>query len=720
MVNSVRQLTQKLGSGEMQIQDVPLPQLGPKMVLVKNHFSIISPGTEGSTVSTARKNLIAKAKERPHQVKQVIDTLKSQGPINTYRAITKKLDAYSPLGYSTSGEVIGIGEEVTEFSVGDLVACAGVGYANHAEVISVPINLCVKVKASNLMREAAYNTIGAISLQGVRQADLKLGESCVIIGLGLLGQLAGLLLKASGVEVIGVDISQSAVDFAVKNGAIDHGYSRNEPGVEDNILSITGGKGSDAVIIAAATSSSDPINFAGAIARKKGKVVVLGAVPTGFDRDPYWYKKELELRMACSYGPGRYDLSYEEKGIDFPYAYVRWTEKRNMQAFQDLIAKRSINLSYLTTHEFEFEDAKKAYDLIIERPESFAGIALRYNHGKSHDNKPISTSEKQYHPVKVNVSFIGAGSYAQGSLLPNLPKNIGRASVLTNSGTTSKRVAERFGFAYAVSNEADVLNADTNTVFIATRHDSHGSYVEKALAFDKHVFVEKPLCLNENQLKRIHQLVNKTNRGVMVGFNRRFSPFALEIKKRLGSGRMTMLYRVNAGTIPADTWIQDVEIGGGRIVGEACHFIDFLTFINGSVPISVSALSMNDDNNLNDAVNISLKFENGSVGVISYYSNGSKGLAKEYVEINSAGTTAVINDFKEMFVYGKGKPFKKKLWNQDKGQRSMVESFVSSIEFNGNVPIPFEETYLTTLATFKAMQSIYNGGELQILEYPNK
>lgn len=716
----MKQLAQKLGTGEMLVHDVSLPQLGPNMVLVKNYYSIISSGTEGSTVSTARKNLLAKAKERPQQVKQVIDTLKSQGPINTYRAVTKKLDAYSPLGYSTSGEVIGVGENVTEFSVGDLVACAGVGYANHAEVISVPVNLCVKVKAPNLMREAAYNTVGAISLQGVRQADSKLGESCVIIGLGLLGQLAGLLLKASGVEVIGIDISQSTVDFAVQNRAVDYGYSRNTPGVEDKILSLTGGKGSDSVIIAAATSSLDPINFAGAIARKKGKVVVLGAVPTGFDRDPHWYRKELELRMACSYGPGRYDLSYEEKGIDYPYAYVRWTEKRNMQAFQDLIAKGSIDLSYLTTHEFEFEDAKKAYDLILDRTESFAGIALRYNHDKTYDNKPISTSKKQYQPEKVNISFIGAGSYAQGSLLPNLPKTIGRSSVLTNSGTTSKRVAERFGFVQAVSSEDDVFNGDTNTVFIATRHDSHGSYVEKALKSGKHVFVEKPLCLNEDQLDRIHQLVNKTNRGVMVGFNRRFSPFALEIKKRLGSGRMTMLYRINAGKILADTWIQDPEIGGGRIVGEACHFIDFLTYINGSVPVSVSAMSMSDENNLNDAVNISLKFENGSVGVISYFSNGSKELAKEYVEINSSGTTAVINDFKEMLVYGKGKPFKKKLMNQDKGQKSMVESFISSIESNGNVPIPIEETYVITLATFKAMKSIYNGGELQSLEYPNR
>ena len=717
----MKQLTQKLGSGEMLIQEVPLPQLGEGMVLVKNHYSIISPGTEGSTVSAARKSLIAKAKERPQQVKQVIDTLKSQGPVNTYRAVTKKLDAYSPLGYSCSGEVIGIGKGVTDYSIGDLVACAGVGYANHAEVVSVPVNLCVKVESANKMKEAAYNTIGAISLQGVRQADLKLGESCVVIGLGLLGQLAGLLLKASGIEVIGIDISPSAVDFALNNGAVDFAFSRSATGLDDKIFELTGGKGVDAVIIAAATSSLDPINFAGAVARKKGKVVVLGAIPTGFDRDPHWYRKELELKMACSYGPGRYDLSYEEKGIDYPYAYVRWTEKRNMEAFQQLIAKGSINLDYLTTHEFEFEKAKDAYDLIIERSESFAGIALRYEHEKSHKSTSIITNEVKFDSEAVNVSFIGAGSYAQGSLLPNLPKSIGRYGVLTNSGTTSKRVAEKFGFNRAVSDEVDILNNNnTNTVFIATRHDSHGNYVKKALTASKHVFVEKPLCLKESELNEIFRLSFEANRGLMIGFNRRFSPFAREIKKKFGDGRMTMLYRVNAGRIAADTWIQDLETGGGRIVGEACHFIDFLTFINGSAPVSVSAVSMSDEDNLNDAVNISLKFKNGSIGTVSYFSNGNKGMAKEYVEINSSGATAVINDFKELTIYGKGKPSKKRLLNQNKGQREMVEAFISSIESAGKVPISLEETYLTTLATFKAMDSIYNGGDLQKLEYPNE
>ena len=336
----MQQLTQKLGSGDMIIQEVPYPQLGKGMVIVKNHYSIISAGTEGSTVVAARKSLIGKAKERPQQVKQVIDTLKKQGPIQTYRAVMKKLDAYSPLGYSCAGEVIEVGEGVTEFEVGDKVACAGAGYANHAEIVSVPINLCVKLDKNASLKDAAYNTVGAIAMQGVRQADMRLGESCVIIGLGLLGQLAALILKASGVTVIGIDVSEAAVKQALDNKVVDLGLTRNAAGVEEQIQNATNGYGADTVIIAAATNSLDPINFAGAIARKKGKVIVLGAVPTGFERDPYWYRKELELKMACSYGPGRYDLNYEEKGIDYPLPYVRWTEKRNMEAFQNLIATK--------------------------------------------------------------------------------------------------------------------------------------------------------------------------------------------------------------------------------------------------------------------------------------------------------------------------------------------------------------------------------------------
>lgn len=708
----MEQLTQKLGSGDMITQEVPYPQLGKGMVIVKNHYSIISAGTEGSTVVAARKSLIGKAKERPQQVKQVIDTLKKQGPIQTYRAVMKKLDAYSPLGYSCAGEVIEVGDGVTEFEIGDKVACAGAGYANHAEIVSVPVNLCVKLDADANLKDAAYNTLGAISMQGVRQADLRLGESCVVIGLGLLGQLAALILKASGVTVIGVDVSEAAVKQAVDNQVVDLGLTRNAAGVEEQIMTITNGYGADAVIIAAATSSVDPINFAGAIARKKGKVVVLGAVPTGFDRDPYWYRKELELKMACSYGPGRYDLNYEEKGIDYPLPYVRWTEKRNMEAFQNLIATKRIDIGYLTTHVFDFANAKAAFDLVVSKSEPFTGIALQYDTSKTVSKSKISTSETK-NLGKINVSFIGAGSYAQGNLLPNIPESsdIGRVGVLTNTGTTSKRVAEKFKFQFCATEESDVLDDKTNTVFVATRHDSHGPYVLKSLEAHKNVFVEKPLCLLESELEAIIEAQAKSNKAVMVGFNRRFSPLTAKLKKTLGNNPMTMIYRVNAGAIPNDNWIQDAEIGGGRVLGEVCHFIDYLTYLNGSLPTKIAATALPAANQLNDTLNILIQFENGSSGVIGYYANGSKALSKEYVEVFSAGMSAVLNDFKELKIYGKGKPKKKKLVNQNKGQKEMVNAFIDGLLKDGQAPIPFNEIVAVTKASFQVLESIKRGGE---------
>lgn len=708
----MQQLTQKLGSGDMIIQEVPYPQLGKGMVIVKNHYSIISAGTEGSTVVAARKSLIGKAKERPQQVKQVIDTLKKQGPVQTYRAVMKKLDAYSPLGYSSAGEVIEVGEGVTEFEVGDKVACAGAGYANHAEIVTVPVNLCVKLNPNTNLKDAAYNTLGAISMQGVRQADLRLGESCVIIGLGLLGQLAALILKASGVTVIGVDVSEAAVKQAIDNNVVDLGLTRNAAGVEEQIQNITNGYGADAVIIAAATSSLDPINFAGAIARKKAKVVVLGAVPTGFDRDPFWYRKELELKMACSYGPGRYDLNYEEKGIDYPLPYVRWTEKRNMEAFQNLIATKRIDIDYLTTHEFEFENAKAAFDLVVSKTEPFTGIALKYDVNKTASKSKIKTSESEQ-LGKINISFIGAGSYAQGNLLPNIPEtnDVGRVGVLTNTGTTSKRVAEKFKFQFCATNEADVLDDKTNTVFVATRHDSHGPFVLKSLEANKNVFVEKPLCLLESELESIIDLQSKANKAVMVGFNRRFSPLTTKLKKAIGNNPMTMIYRINAGAIPGDNWIQDLEIGGGRVLGEVCHFIDYLTYLNGSLPTKISASALPDPNQLNDTLNILVQFENGSSGVIGYYANGSKAMTKEYVEVFSAGMSATLNDFKELRIYGKGKPNKTKILNQNKGQKEMVNAFVNGLLSNGESPIPFEDVVAVTKASFKVLESIKCGGQ---------
>jgi len=708
----MQQLTQKLGSGDMVIQELPYPQVGKGMLVVKNYYSVISAGTEGSTVTTARKGLIGKAKERPQQVKQVIDTLKKQGPMQTYRAVMKKLDAYSPLGYSCAGKILEVGEGVTEFKVGDNVACAGVGYANHAEIVAVPVNLCVKLNDKANLKHAAYNTLGAISMQGIRQADLRLGETAVVIGLGLLGQLACMILKASGVQVIGVDVSNAPVQQAIKNKVVDAAYTRDTAGIEDKINGFTSGQGADAVIIAAATSSLDPINFGGAIARKKGKVIVLGAVPTGFERDPHWYRKELELKMACSYGPGRYDLNYEEKGIDYPYAYVRWTEKRNMEAFQRLIETKAIDLDYLTTHEFNFDDAPKAFDLVVNRTEPFSGIVLKYAVDKEISKQAISVGEIKPNG-KVAISCIGAGSYAQGNLLPNIPgrNEVTRIGVLTNTGTTSKRVAEKFKFEFCATQEEDVLNDKTNTLFIATRHDSHAEYVLKGLRAAKNIFVEKPICLSEEELDEIITVQQETQKPVMIGFNRRFSPLVATIKKKFGNGPMSMIYRVNAGSIPKDNWIQDMEIGGGRIIGEACHFIDLLTYLNGSLPKAVSAMTLPDPNGLNDTVNISIQFENGSIGIVAYYANGSKELPKEYLEVFASGNTAILFDFKQLKIYGKGKPYKKKLLNQNKGQKEMVEAFINGLLKDGQSPIPMEDIFAVTRASYKVLKSIRKGGQ---------
>ncbi|WAC06931.1 MAG: bi-domain-containing oxidoreductase [Thermodesulfobacteriota bacterium] len=714
----MKELTNKLRNGSLSVVDLPIPVLLPGAVLVKNYYSLISSGTEGSTVKTARKGLIGKAQERPQQVKQVIDTLKAQGVVQTYRAVMKKLEAYSPLGYSCAGEVIDLAPDVNGFHIGELVACGGLT-ACHAEIVCVPVNLCVKLQPEADLKQAAYNTVGSIAMQGVRQADLRLGETCAIIGLGLLGQLTALLLKASGIRSLGIDIDQSMVEIAGEH-CVDLALNRGAAGIENQILDFTDGLGCDGVIITAASESSDPINFAGAIARKRGTIVVVGAVPTGFDREPYYYKKELQVKMSCSYGPGRYDPSYEEKGIDYPPGYVRWTEKRNMQAFEELIYRKKIDVSYLTTHTFKLDEAPAAYDLLLKKTEPFIGILIEYNVSKQLDRSkvvvnPPHTSRLTPH---VSIGFIGAGSYAQSHLLPNIPKtkDVRLGGVMTSTSASSRSVADRFGFEFCTADEKDILeNQNINTVFIATRHDSHAEYVLKALKAGKHVFVEKPLCLMPEELQEIESVYSSlvTSHAslplLMVGYNRRFSPFAKMIKDEFGNGTMSMIYRINAGAIPPDSWIQDREAGGGRIIGEVCHFVDFLTFVTGSLPVSVYATVMNSSDNLNDTLNISLTYANGSIGTISYFANGDKSLPKEWVEIYAHGSTAIIHDFKRLLMHAQGKKKGKKLLSQNKGQETEVRLFIESIVKGSGETIPFAEIYSASLVTFKIMESIRSG-----------
>ncbi len=708
----MRQLTQKLKDGRLQVLDVPVPVLAPGMVLVKSHYSVISAGTEGSTVTTARMSYLGKARQKPQQVQQVLESLRSKGPVQTYRAVMKKLDAHSHLGYSVAGEVVEVAPDVRGFSPGDLAACGGAGYANHSEYVAVPSNLCVRLAHDANLRDAAYNTVGAVALQGIRQADLRLGETCAVIGLGLLGQLACLMLRAGGIRTVGVDSLPEAVQATRENSA-DAAFTTGEPGLEQKIEEFTDGLGADAVIITAGTSSDGPINLAGRVARKRGKVVIVGWIGTKFDQDTY-YKKELDVRLSCSYGPGRYDINYEERGIDYPAGYVRWTENRNMLAFQELLHSGKVDLGYMTTHTFKLEQAPDAFELILKGDEPHLGILIQYDVDKAEPGARIQTSEARRSGTPT-IAFIGAGSYAMGNLLPNIKGDVVLKGVMTATGTGSRSVADRYGFEYCTSEEQDIWNDDQiDTVFIATRHDSHADYTLQALRAGRNVFVEKPLCLTLDELDEIATAVGEPSGqdragALMVGYNRRFSPLTDALKAAVGEGRMAMIYRVNAGPMPADAWMQQPEIGGGRIIGEACHFIDYLMYVNGSLPVSVYAAAMDEPAHLEDTVNISLVFENGSIGTVSYLANGSTALPKEYIEVYRAGVTGVLTDFRELRVYGSGKPTRTRLPGQNKGQPKMMATFLDAVRKGAPSPIPFDQIYAGMRATFKAVESLRSG-----------
>lgn len=678
-------------------------------MLVRNHYSVISAGTEGKTVKDARLGYVGKAMARKDEVKKVITTAKTIGLVDTYKLMMNKLDAPSALGYSCAGEVIAVADDITGFKIGDKVACAGAG-AVHAEVVAVPKNLCVKLADDVVLNEAAFTTLGAIALQGIRQADLQLGESCAVIGLGLLGQLTVQMLNAAGVQSIGIDIDANMVALANEIGA-GFAIERNTEGIENYILELTKGQGVDAVIITAATSSTDPIDFAGELCRHKGKVIIVGSVPTGFKRAAY-YKKELELKMSCSYGPGRYDRDYEESGIDYPYGYVRWTENRNMQAFADLLRHRKLNIAKLISHTFDFKEAPKAYQMIVDKTEAFTGILLKYDLEKK-ISTAVQLKKTQAIAGKPAVGFIGAGSFAGNVLLPALKDNCSFIGIATNRPNNARNIADKYGFNYCTSNVNELMqDKNINTVFIATRHDSHAGYVMQALQNNKHVFTEKPLCLNENELEEIKALYQKSNSVLMLGFNRRFSPHIIKAKEFFNKLNvlLSINYRINAGTIAANHWVHDKAIGGGRIVGEVCHFIDLLTFLTNSKIKSLSANAMNDVAHLSDTLTINLQFQNGSIGTVSYFSNGNKNLEKEYVEIFGGGQVVAIQDFKEMEIYGSSKKTDS-LGKQDKGHKQEVSAFLTAIAQGKQCPISFDEIYHSMLCTFKVEESIALSGK---------
>ncbi len=704
----MNQLTQQLKSGKMEILEVPFPALNKGGVLVRNHYSVISAGTEGKTVSDARKGYLAKAKSRQKEVKQVIEMIRNKGFFSTYHMVINKLEAPSPLGYSCAGTVIAVGGGVTQFKVGDHVACGGAG-AYHADVIAVPVNLAVKVHEDVDLKQAAFATIASIAIQGIRRADLQIGSNCLVIGMGLIGQLTYLILEASGMRPMGVDISDAQLELCRKS-RITNIYNREQIGIDDILRTHSSGYGVDAVIITAGSASLDPVDFAGAAARRKAKVVIVGAVPTGFSRENY-YKKELDLRMSTSYGPGRYDANYEEKGIDYPIGYVRWTENRNIQYFIDLLSSGRLNIEKLITHTFDLAHAPEAYDLILSRNEPFSGIVIKYE-DQCEPKRTIHLNNPPYSPEDANVGFVGAGSFAQGTLLPAMRGLCNFVGVSTAHGNTARYVADKYGYSYCADSGDELFKDEKiNTVFIVTRHNLHAEYVMKALEHGKHVFVEKPLAMNEVELAEIRNLYeikvkSSMQKHLMVGFNRRFARPVQEIKKMFPPEQpKSIIIRINAGIVPVDHWVNDPEIGGGRIIGEGCHFIDLAMFLAGSPIISVVANAMVDAHSLNNTAVINLEMATGSVASINYFSNGNQTAPKELVEVFCGGAIARIDDFKELIVFEKGKK-KIRYKDQDKGHSGCVQAFLKAITEGTPCPIPFEQSYLTMLATFKANQSI--------------
>jgi len=707
----MKQLIQNFKSGDLYIDDLPVPSVSEGFVLVANKFSLISAGTERSTVSTAQASILGKAKKRPDLVKQVLQNYKKEGLKATIEKVQTKLDSLKALGYSSAGVVLPSMDSENRFKPGDLVACAGQDYASHAEVVSVPQNLVAKIPEGVALEDASYTTLGAIALQGVRQADPTLGENICVIGLGLLGQITCQILKANGCNVFGIDVSTPMVELTNETDTAS-AMVRSDPNLMAGCDNFTNGHGFDKVIITAAGPTNDPIELSGQISAKKGVVVMVGAVKMDIPRDPDYYRKEIELRMSCSYGPGRYDVNYEEMGQDYPMGYVRWTEQRNMEAFLKLIARGSVKLKHLTTHTFMIEKAVEAYDLVLgKNKEPFVGILIQYD--VSEDSRKGIVQVKSGPKSHLNMGFIGAGSFAQSYLIPAAQSLGSLDTVVTRNGMNAKNVAHKFGFNNASSDPRSVIGSDEiNVAFIATQHDTHASFTIQALEKGKAVFVEKPLAMNMEELEAVNQAYQQLKEpSLMVGYNRRFADVSLKAKETFsGIGEpLVMNFRVNAGFIPKDHWTQTAA-GGGRIIGEICHFVDLMQFITGADPVRVfaecidtsSTTLKNDDN-----IGIVIKFSDGSVGNLVYTANGDKSLSKERFEISGGNVVFLIDDFRKGILYRDNR--ETVLKNSGKGHRQEVEAFLKVAKDGGEMPISFRSLYLTSLTTIKIIDALASG-----------
>jgi len=743
----MKQLLQDARMGELKVAEVPAPQLLPGCVLVRVAASLVSAGTERASSEFASKSLLAKAKARPDLVRDVIAKIRRDGLASTLQTVRSRLDQPQSVGYSSAGAVVAVGDGIADINVGDRVACAGAGYAVHAEFACVPRMLVAKIPERDVFsvetrlaaspqtgqassphgkvsfEEAAFGTVGAICLHGIRTAEVALGDTVAVIGLGLLGQITVQLLKAAGCRVFGMDLLRQRADLAIGSGAEAVCTSARE--FRDLCFQKTGGVGVDSVLIAAETPSSEPVNLAAELARDRAIVVAVGTVGMELQRKLY-YGKELDFRISRSYGPGRYDAAYEQKGRDYPIGHVRWTETRNLAAFLQFIVDGKLNLPSLITHRFPMEQATRAYDLITgSTGEPFLAALITYADEKS--GAAPNLSEKIPVTVVVPLSgsiglgVLGAGSFAQNTLLPALKAipGVSFIGVCNATGPRSRNAAQKFGFSYCSNSENDLLqDPKIKAVLVATRHNLHAGQSLAALRAGKAVFCEKPLCLNEGELAALVCAAAEDNAPLlMVGFNRRFAPMAVQMKKFLSEIHepLAIHYRVNAGYISADHWVNDPEQGGGRILGEVCHFVDFLCFLAGACPIEVQAQAVGNPGQYSmDNVVASLKFANGTLGTISYLANGDKSASKERVEVFGGGSVAILEDFRRLELVRNGrKQITRARWGQDKGHKEEMQAFVDALR-GKTPPIPFEQVVGSTLATLRLQNSCQTGQPLTV------
>lgn len=714
----MKQLLQNLRDGKTIVADVPCPRAARGTALVRTAASLVSAGTERTLVEFAEKSLVGKARSRPDLVRQMIDKARREGLLTTIEAAFNRLDQPMPLGYSSAGTIVEVGPGLTGFKVGDRVACAGGNHAVHAEYEVVSQNLMVPIPPQVDFEAAAFTTLGAIAMHGFRLAQPQLGESVAVIGLGLLGLLSVGIARAAGCKVFGVDLSPERVRLAEGMGAA--AVTRSQ--AEASGSSFTQGQGFDVVLICADSRSNDPIELAGRLSRDRGRVIAVGAVGLNLPRKVY-YEKEIFFQVSRSYGPGRYDLNYEEKGQDYPIGFVRWTEGRNLAAFVDLLGSEKVDIRPLISHRFPIEQAAEAYDIITgKRREPFLGVLLTYPQtaeqlAATRVDNPLAamTSIPAGSPA---VGVLGAGNYATAVFLPAVKAAGGarRVAVASASGLSARGASQRFGFEYASSSESEVLeDPNVNVLAILTRHHHHARQVTAALRLGKHVFCEKPLAIDPAGLDEIQAVMSGLDQAplLMVGFNRRFAPLAVRLKEFL-QGRSEPLaahYRVNAGYIPLNHWVHDPEQGGGRIIGEGCHFIDFLSFLTGAAPVSVTAQALPDGGRYHqDNAVLTFTYPDGSIGTVSYLANGDKSFPKERVEVFAGGKVAALDDFRTLELVNNGRrQVQRSALRQDKGHQAGWTAFLEAVKAGGPAPIPYEHLFGVTRASFAAVRALESG-----------